>query len=90
MSDPVIDLERGEFSFNAYGRRWNLRLSLSNLVEGNAEHFQGQLEGDPKSVASVSLFSLRDITGMILTANETFWIEKNSHNLSDPVVYLHK
>jgi len=90
--EPVVnfqvDVANGELSFMAYRRLWQFNIWLTSVHEGNTEHFHGSMKDDPDSYASFSLIS-PSFTGMIITSNDTFWVERKYH-VADPALYIHR
>eukprot|EP01087_Luapelamoeba_hula_P023695 TRINITY_DN8774_c0_g1_i1.p1 TRINITY_DN8774_c0_g1~~TRINITY_DN8774_c0_g1_i1.p1 ORF type:complete len:382 (+),score=56.87 TRINITY_DN8774_c0_g1_i1:209-1354(+) len=77
-SDRVHDFrvspDRDAVSWTAFGRQWNVRLELSDVVEDNMDYYYGSLAGDDKAIVSFSLLPGLGLSGMIATRNNTWWI----------------
>jgi len=82
------DIANAELSFIAYKRLWQFDIWLTSVHEGNTDHFHGRLKDDARSYASFSL-TWPAISGMIITANDTFWVE-HKHHVADPTLYMYK
>ena len=80
-----------QVTWKAFGRDWKVFLSLSDLFEGNLEHFQGRLEGDANARVSFSLMVNDDGTfkvhAMLLLDNETFWLAPAINASFDLMMY---
>jgi len=70
----TVNDNRDTLSFRAYGQHWQFALRLSDVIENNANHFYGLLSGGTNLLSSFTL-APNYITGMIVTSNETFWLE---------------
>jgi len=63
-------------SWRAYGRTWKvIDLQLSAVVEHNQHYFHGMLEGEADSIVSLTLLPGMEFSGMIITFNETWWLQ---------------
>jgi len=83
--DFTISENKDSASWTAFGRQWNVRLELSDVVEDNTDYFHGTLEGDESAVVSFALLPGSSLSGMIATGNSTWWIRampvaENNHS----------
>eukprot|EP01087_Luapelamoeba_hula_P013686 TRINITY_DN3922_c0_g2_i1.p1 TRINITY_DN3922_c0_g2~~TRINITY_DN3922_c0_g2_i1.p1 ORF type:complete len:353 (-),score=56.71 TRINITY_DN3922_c0_g2_i1:145-1203(-) len=65
-------------TWTALGRSWSVQLSLSDVVEDNEEYFHGTLHGDSKAVVSMALLPGDDLSGMIMTGYDTYWLSRKN------------
>ena len=72
--DFTITPERDGASWTAFGREWNVRLELSDVMEDNTDYYLGTLDGDVNAVVSFSLLPGTGLSGMILVGGNTWWI----------------
>jgi len=62
-------------SWRAYGRIWRVALQLSDVVEHNQYYYHGILEDEPTAVVSFTFLPGLEFSGMIITSNETWWLQ---------------
>eukprot|EP01087_Luapelamoeba_hula_P013688 TRINITY_DN3922_c0_g3_i1.p1 TRINITY_DN3922_c0_g3~~TRINITY_DN3922_c0_g3_i1.p1 ORF type:complete len:365 (-),score=46.71 TRINITY_DN3922_c0_g3_i1:115-1209(-) len=72
-----------EVTWSAFGRSWSVQLTLSDVVEDNEEYFHGTLAGDDSAIVSFALLPGNDLSGMIVTVAETYWISRQ-----DDIIYM--
>jgi len=76
-------------SWRAYGRIWKVTdLKLSEVIEHNLHYFHGVLEDEPDSVVSLTLLPGLEFSCMIITANETWWLQPVANRLGEAIVDL--
>jgi hypothetical protein len=67
-------------SFTAYHRTWRIDIWLTDVVENNENYYHGRVQGDEgNTFASFTLFPNSQVSGMIMTHNETYLIESKPH-----------
>jgi len=72
--DFTISETKDSVSWTAFGREWNVRLELSDVVEDNTDYYHGSLEGDENAVVSFALLPGSGLSGMVATGDSTWWI----------------
>lgn len=72
--DFTVSESKDSASWTAFGREWIVQLELSNVVEDNTDYYHGTLEGDESAVVSFALLPGLSLSGMIATAETTWWI----------------
>lgn len=95
--DFAVAETRDSASWTAFGRRWTVRLELSEVMEDNTDYYHGTLEGDESAVVSFSLLPGTGLSGMIVTGGNTWWIRAtpvpergHSMNEEDLGVFMHR
>jgi len=86
VRDFTITPERDGASWTAFGREWNVRLVLSDVVEDNTDYYLGTLDGDVNAIVSFSLLPGTGLSGMIVKDGSTWWISAQpvpEHGYSD-------
>jgi len=74
VNDFTVSENKDSVSWTAFGREWNVRLELSEVVTDNMDYFHGTLEDDVGAVVSFALLPGTGLSGMIVTGSSTWWI----------------
>jgi len=78
VSDFKVSVLQDQVSWKAFNRTWKVDLTLTDLFDGNIEHFHGKLEGDLNATVSFSLMLAANgsltVHAMISLSNDTYWL----------------